>query len=241
MELKLEKVFEDEALLVVNKPFGLIVNTAETTKNELTVSDWMQKEYQELFAQSHEEEFKVRRGVVHRLDKDTSGLLLLAKTSDAFFNLKGQFKERQVEKNYLALVHGKLEPRSGVVSVPIERNPFNRKRFGVFLGGREAVTHYQVVKNFDYQQELFSLVDVYPKTGRTHQIRVHLTHLGHPLVSDILYTGRKNLKSDLQFCSRMFLHAYFLSFNHPTKKEKLTFQIDLPGELKAVLKKFESV
>src|SRR3989338_4878907 len=130
-----EKIFEDDFLLIINKPFGVIVNTAETTKNEFTVSDWMERNYAPIFEKSTDSEFRKRRGVVHRLDKDTSGLLLLAKNEKSFTELLRQFKSREVTKRYLALVHGKLSPSQGTISFPIERNPFNRKRFGVFVGG----------------------------------------------------------------------------------------------------------
>lgn len=236
----MEKIFEDDSLLLINKPFGVIVNTAETTKNEFTISDWMEKNYSPIFAGPRDLEFKKRHGVVHRLDKDTSGLLLLAKNEKSFTDLLRQFKSREVVKRYLALVHGKLSPADGTISLPIERNPFNRKRFGVFVSGREAETNYQLKSTYFFQNNYYSLVDVTPKTGRTHQIRVHLTHLGYPLVSDILYSGRKKLQSDLKFCPRMFLHAYFLSFIHPSTGQKKEFKIDLPEELQGVLERLTS-
>src|SRR3989344_3955664 len=151
---------------------------------------------------SIEEEFKSRRGIAHRLDKETSGILLITKNPISFLNLQSQFKERKVEKTYVALVHGEVKPGTGEINVPVGRLPFNRKRFGVIAGGRESITKYKVlsIKHYavpagrqvsDGKKEPLSLLELYPKTGRTHQIRVHLKYFGYPVFSDPLYGGRK--------------------------------------------------
>lgn len=222
-------IFEDASFLVLDKPAGWIVNRAETTKGQETIQDWLEANFQFPI-------FKFpscRSGVVHRLDKETSGLLVVAKTVEAFINLQKQFKERRVEKCYLALVHGRIQPANGEINAAISRSPFNRKKFGVFLGGREAVTKYKTLKYI----EKFSLVELRPQTGRTHQIRVHLKYLGYPIVGDDFYAGRKTARLDRKWCGRQFLHASYLAFFHPETRERLEFTSPLPEDLEAVMKK----
>lgn len=214
-------VYEDRCLLVIDKPSGVTVNQAETTKGETTVEDWLPAVN------------LPRRGIVHRLDKATSGLLIIAKTAAAFRHLQAQFKNRQVSKTYLALLHGRLEPSSGRINLPVGRNPVNRRRFGVFITGRPAVSRYQVVAN--YQD--YSLVEVYPQTGRTHQIRVHFKHLNHPVVADHFYLGDKRLKQDLDWCPRLFLHSHKVSFTHPVTGKIINLTAPLPDDLRAALQK----
>jgi len=220
-------IFEDETILVIDKPAGVVVNRAETTKNLETIEDWAKSKVQNV----------ERSGIVHRLDKDTSGLLLIAKTPESWEKLKSQFKDRTVVKKYLALVHGLVAPQEGTIDAPIERNPFNRKHFGVFPGGREAETQYKVLHN--YQLPItnlqFSYLELTPHTGRTHQIRVHLKYINHPIVSDPIYGGRKNYQSDLKWCPRLFLHATYLQIHHPQNGELLEFNSPLPSDLQAVL------
>jgi 23S rRNA pseudouridine1911/1915/1917 synthase len=216
-------IFEDDYLLVINKPSGLTVNSAETTKGQETLEDLLPKSS------------LLRRGIVHRLDKDTSGLLLVAKDQRALSDLQRQFKERQVKKTYLALVHGRVSPQSGTINLPVARQPFNRHRFGVFITGKPASSEYRVKQAFkDY-----SLLEVFPKTGRTHQIRVHFKHLGHPLVSDPLYGGKKTLKKDLLWCPRLFLHSNKIEFSHPESKKTINLEVPLPNDLQTALKKIE--
>jgi len=259
-------LYEDEFLLVLNKPAGWVVNRSQTVKKE-TLQDWLEKNFQ--FSIFNFQNY--RSGIVHRLDKDTSGVLVVAKTPEAFENLQRQFKERIVKKRYLVLVHGKIQPFDGVIRAPIARSPFDRKKFGVFLGGREAETKYRMISNFsrlkqrvavlgdlkqrsrptrrtgrqfsNSQKENFSLLEVEPKTGRTHQIRVHLKYLGHPVVADEFYAGRKTYRADKLWCPRQFLHAYELIFTHPQSEKKVKFFAPLPFDLKKALgnlKKCES-
>lgn len=226
-------ILEDTSFLVLEKPEGWVVNRSETTKNQQTIQDWLEANFQfSIF------KFQFcRSGVVHRLDKETSGLLLIAKTLEAFTNLQKQFKERKVVKRYLALVHGKIQPEEGEINAAISRSPFNRKKFGVFLGGREATTKYQVLSIKYKEGNFYSLVELEPKTGRTHQIRVHLKHLGYPIVGDDFYAGRKTARLDRKWCGRQFLHASYLAFFHPETGEKLEFTSSLPADLEAVMKK----
>ncbi len=205
------------------------------------------------FASSIEEEFRSRGGVVHRLDKETSGILLIAKNPQSFLNLKNQFKERKTEKVYIALVHGEVKPGKGEINVPVGRLPYNRTRFGIVPGGREAHTEYRVISNFIHsknsgqefqisnskQPERLTLLGLYPKTGRTHQIRVHLKYINHSIFADPLYAGRKTARSDRKILPRLFLHASKLSFNHPVTGERLTFESPLPNELGAFISRLD--
>ncbi|HUS60300.1 MAG TPA: RluA family pseudouridine synthase [Nevskiaceae bacterium] len=223
-------LFEDETILLLNKPAGLVVNKAKTVK-QATLQDWLQ-----VYLKLKGRGIGARAGIVHRLDKETSGLILVAKTEKAFVDLQKQFKERKVKKKYLALVHGHLETKKGVIKASISRNPFDRKKFGVFLGGREAETEYKLLKNYKHQElGSFSLLKLTPKTGRTHQIRVHLKYIGHPVVADKQYAGRKTARQDRQWCPRQFLHASLLAFRHPETGKRLKFACLLPNELKKAL------
>jgi 23S rRNA pseudouridine1911/1915/1917 synthase len=181
--------------------------------------------------------FYQRAGIVHRLDKETSGILLTAKSPEAFENLQKQFKERKIKKTYIAFVHGKVEPGNGEINVPVGRLPWNRKRFGVLAGGREAVTKYRVIQNSEFriQNERLTLLELYPETGRTHQIRVHLKYFNHPIFADLLYAGRKTARNDRKLLPRIFLHAAKISFCHPKRDELVSFESPLPEELQDFL------
>jgi len=256
MEAKI--IFEDEDLLVLDKPAGMIVNRSDTTKGEITLQDWVEKylkipnsspcgETEKLqipiksqiqnndYKEQSELAFVNRAGIVHRLDKETSGIILVAKTLNAFINLQNQFKERKVQKTYIALTHGEISPKAGEINVSVGRLPWNRRRFGVLSGGRESITEYKVlgIKQLvsEKNKESLSLVELYPKSGRTHQIRVHLQYIKHPIFADPLYTGRKISKQDRKLLSRIFLHAVKISFFHPKSNKLLTFESLLPQDL----------
>ncbi|MGB9911041.1 MAG: RluA family pseudouridine synthase [Microgenomates group bacterium] len=230
-------LYQDEEIIILNKPAGWVVNRAQTVKQK-TIQDWLEENFS--FPIFKEKIF--RSGVVHRLDKETSGILLIAKTPFSFLELQKQFKERKVKKKYFALVHGLVIPKEGSVKAPISRSPFDRKKFGVFLGGREAETNFKVLDYFkDEKNNYFTFLEVEPKTGRTHQIRVHLKYLGYPIVSDSFYAGRKTVREDRKWCSRLFLQAYFLSFVHPTQKNKIEIKLPLESELKEILKKLQKI
>ncbi len=237
-----EILFEDQDIIVLNKPSGMIVNRADTTKGEITVQDFLEN-YLHLEKGSApptdsyntEEVFRSRAGIVHRLDKETSGILLVAKNVSAFENLQKQFKERTVRKVYIALAHGKIEPEIGEIKAPIGRLPWNRKQFGVLADGREAVTKYKVLEIKTVEKEQVSLVELYPETGRTHQIRVHLKYINHPVFADFLYAGRKTSRNDRKLLNRVFLHASHITFTHPKTNEKVEFDCRLSEELVRVL------
>lgn len=236
-----EIIFEDDCLLVLEKPVGMVVNRAESTKEE-TIQDWLIAYGKWLIVEDQtikESDFFRRAGIVHRLDKETSGILLVAKTPEAFANLQAQFKKREVEKHYLALVHGKIEQERGEIEAPVGRLTWNRERFGVFPGGRPAKTYYEKVREYKKNGEEFSLLEIKPETGRTHQIRVHLKYLGHPVVADSFYAGRKTSREDRKWCPRLFLHASSLSFTHPKTGKKISFSLPLPKELEKALSTFK--
>jgi len=250
--MNIKIIYEDDYLLVIDKPSGITVNRSDTTKEEETVQDWAEgylkipnpksqipnkSQIQNSNTQTNLElgaldlEFTSRAGIVHRLDKETSGILLIAKTPEVFADLQRQFKERKVEKKYIALVHGKVVPEVGEINVPVGRLSFNRKRFGVVAGGREAVTKYKVLGIKYLGKETLNLLELYPKTGRTHQIRVHLKYFNHPVFSDALYAGRKTARNDRKVLSRLFLHAAGISFTHPIENKIIKLESLFPKEL----------
>jgi 23S rRNA pseudouridine1911/1915/1917 synthase len=229
--IPLEIVYEDETLAVVNKPAGLVVHPAAGTPSG-TLANALAYHFQQLPDRG------VRPGIVHRLDRDTSGLLVVAKTEAALENLSDQFRDRTVFKSYVALVHGRMASNSGKIDQPLARDPSNRTRMAVVRGGRNALTLYRVRQAFDR----FTLLDVELKTGRTHQIRVHLAWLKHPVVGDETYGGgRDNTIQDPQLRARIrnlkhqFLHAEKLGFKHPVSNEWMKFESQLPEELNELL------
>lgn len=228
-------IYEDEDLLVLDKPSGITVNKAETTKDEFTVQDYLEEKFKTnnaYLTADKESDFYKRAGFVHRIDKETSVILIVAKNVPNFENLQAQFKDRDVNKTYVALVHGHVDSLEGEISVPIGRLPWNRKRFGVLAGGKEAVTQYKVLEKFE---KPFTLLELNPKTGRTHQIRVHLKYFNHPVFGDLLYAGRKTSRNDRKTLERFFLHAKKIFFYHPKSGDRVEFESPLPSELENVL------
>jgi 23S rRNA pseudouridine1911/1915/1917 synthase len=231
--IPIEIVYEDETVVVVNKPAGLVVHPAAGIHSG-TLANALAYHFQQL----PDGGAGVRPGIVHRLDRDTSGLLVVAKTEAALENLSDQFRDRTVFKSYVALVHGRVQTDSGRIDQPLARDPANRTRMAVVRGGRSALSLYRVRLRFDR----FTLLDVELKTGRTHQIRVHLAWLKHPVVGDETYgAGRDNTIQDPQLRARVrnlgrhFLHAEKLAFSHPTTKKRVEFTSALPPELSGLL------
>ncbi|HEY5883865.1 MAG TPA: RluA family pseudouridine synthase [Pyrinomonadaceae bacterium] len=236
--IPLDVVYEDEHLVVVNKPAGLVVHPAAGI-NSGTLANALAYWFQQLPTGGG----TVRPGIVHRLDKDTSGLMVVAKTEQAHETLSDQFRARTVFKRYVALVYGVVKQQEGRIDQPLARDPRNRTRMAVVPGGREALSLYTVRRQYD----VFTLVDVELKTGRTHQIRVHLASIRHPVVGDVLYSGgRENSVQDpqrraqIRKLSRQFLHAEELAFAHPATGERLKFVAPLPPELSAFLERLEA-
>ncbi len=217
-------LYEDDNLAVIDKPAGMVVHPAyghtSGTLVNAVLAHWPQ------LATIDGPE---RAGIVHRLDKETSGVILVAKTSAAQDSLRAQFKDRQVEKRYLALIEGLPDTPEGLIDAPIGRDPNQRKRMAVTRDGREAVTEYHVLEHYADH----SLVEVFPKTGRTHQIRVHMAFIGHPVVGDTVY-GRRKQRIKMK---RHFLHAAAITFTLPDKGELITVEAPLPVPLQDVLNK----
>lgn len=230
-------LYEDNYILVIDKPSGMVVNRAESVKGE-TVQDWAEKRLG-IKNKNGGGDFYKRNGVAHRIDKETSGILIIAKDQETFAKLQAQFKAREVEKTYVALVHGWPKEKEGVINAPVGRLPWNRERFGVFPGGRQAETFYKVLKEYKKDGEKYALSEWHPKTGRTHQIRVHAKSLGHPVVSDIFYAGRKTARRDRAWCPRLFLHASKITFTHSESGRRITIEAPLPEELKRVMEALE--
>lgn len=226
INLNLEIVYEDDYLLVVNKPKGLVVHPAASYKEETLVHGLL---YQvDKLSNVGDDN---RPGIVHRLDKDTSGLMVVAKTNDVHEDLSDQFRERTVIKNYYALVQGTFDESTGTINMPIKRDENNRLKMAVARDGRDAVTHFKVKE----QYLRHALLDVDLETGRTHQIRVHLAQINHSILSDPLY-GTKDVYDDYG----QYLHSYKLTFVHPIKKEQMTFELSLPLKFKETIKNLAS-
>jgi 23S rRNA pseudouridine1911/1915/1917 synthase len=235
--IPIEIVYEDDTLVVVNKPAGLVVHPAAGIHSG-TLANALAHHFQQLPNAG-----SVRPGIVHRLDRDTSGLLVVAKTEAALEHLSDQFRARTVYKSYLALVHGRVTPDSGRIDQPLARDPANRTRMAVVRGGRSALSLYRVKRPF----HRFTLLDVDLKTGRTHQIRVHLAWLKHPVIGDEVYGGGRDntiqnvkLKACVRNLGRHFLHAEKLAFTHPATGERVEFHSPLPPELSGLVTEIEN-
>ena len=238
--IPLDIVFEDEALAVINKPAGMVVHPGAGVQSG-TLANAIAFHFNfEQSALSNQQSAisnqlsELRVGIVHRLDKDTSGLIVVAKNDEIHEGLSDQFREREVYKSYVALVHGSPLDNSGKIDAPIGRNKHNHLRMKIANYGRNALSLWKVRKRFDK----FTLLDVEIKTGRTHQIRVHLASLNHPIVGDEIYNeGRDNTVNDtntrnaIRSMDRFFLHAEKLSFMHPKNDERLEYTQPLPDEL----------
>ncbi|MBN1188750.1 MAG: RluA family pseudouridine synthase [Dehalococcoidales bacterium] len=212
-------LYEDEDLLVVDKPPGLTVHPAAGHRSHTLVNALL-AHLKDVASGENE-----RPGIVHRLDKDTSGLILVARNTAAHMNLAEQFKKHAITKVYIALVHGRLTPEEGIIEADIGRDPRDRKRMAVVSRGREARTEYKVLR---YIQN-YTLVEVRPRTGRTHQIRVHLAAIGFPVAGDATYGARS------PFLNRQFLHACKLRFRLPSSGEWKEFVSELPADLSEAL------
>jgi 23S rRNA pseudouridine1911/1915/1917 synthase len=229
-DIPLDIVYEDKDIIVLNKPPGIVVHPAAGNLRGTLVNALLHH-CRDLAGIGG----SIRPGVVHRLDKDTSGLIVFAKNDASHQDLARQFKNREVKKTYLALVHGEMKNDSGVIDAPLGRHPVHRKKMAVIssegVKKREALTCYRVVKRFSAAGGKYTLVELDLKTGRTHQIRVHLSYIRHPVVGDRTYSKIK----DEFGAPRQLLHASRLSFNHPVTGKFLEFRSDLPEDMEKVL------
>ena len=223
--IPLNIVYEDSDVIVVNKPQGLCVHPAPGNERGTLVNGLVYHCGDELSAING----VIRPGIVHRIDKDTSGLLIVAKNNEAHLKLSEQLKERKAMRKYVALVNGNIKEDSGTINKPIGRNPSDRKKMAVVFGGREAVTHFNVLERFGQ----YTLVECILETGRTHQIRVHMASIGHSIVGDPLY-GIKKEKFNL---NGQLLHAKTIGFVHPRTGKMMEFKSDIPEYFENVLEK----
>lgn len=224
-DIDLKIIYEDEYIIVIDKDAGMVVHpTLDHPSGTLVNALLFHLKNNNKFRENGE----YRPGIVHRLDRGTSGLILIAKKFEILQNLKKQFKDRKVSKKYLLLVKGTMEPHVGLIDKPIERHKKLRKIFAISPEGKQAKTKYKVI---EYIGKKFTLVEAHPVTGRTHQIRVHFASTGHPLVGDKHYGG--------PLASRMFLHASYIEFFHPILKKKIFFSSDLPPKLSMMLEKYK--
>ena len=225
-DIPIDIVYEDDSVIVVNKPQGMVVHPAPGNPDGTLVNGLL------YHCSLSDINGVVRPGIVHRIDKDTSGLLIVAKTNEAHESLSKQLKERKSMRRYYCIVNGNIKEDSGTINKPIGRNPIDRKKMAVVAGGREAVTHFKVLERFGQ----YTLVECVLETGRTHQIRVHMASIGHSIVGDPVYGAKKErFKTNGQL-----LHAKTIGFEHPKTKEVMEFDSELPEYFKDVLNKLKN-
>ena len=224
--IPLDIVYEDDDVIVVNKPQGMVVHPAPGHPDHTLVNALL---YHSPLSTINGE---FRPGIVHRIDKDTSGLLMVAKNDMAHRSLAAQLKAKTNEREYVALVHGVINEDQGTIDAPLGRSPKDRKKPAVVADGRHAVTHFKVLKRYQH----YTLVSCRLETGRTHQIRVHMKYIGHPLAGDPLYGPRKTLPGNGQY-----LHARLLGFKHPRTGKQLTFTAPLPSYFQKMLDKLDKI
>lgn len=212
--IKLQIIYEDDNCIVLNKPAGLLTHSKGSYNSEATVATFIESKTKKMDGN--------RAGIVHRLDRATSGVIICAKTPKAMSFLQKQFSLRKVKKTYIAIIEGELEPKSAVIDMPIERHPAKPKIFRVGANGKEAITKYETLSS----KNNLSILQLSPKTGRTHQLRVHLSQLKHPIVGDFLYGGKD--------ADRLYLHALSLEITLPGGKRKV-FKTDLPKEFNELM------
>lgn len=212
--IPLEILYEDEDIVVINKPQGMVVHPGAGNPDGTLVNALLYH-IDDLSGINGE----IRPGIVHRLDKDTSGVLVVAKNDTAHVHLSEQLQNRTVKRTYWAIVHGQIPHEHGTIDAPIGRDPHDRQKFTVIKDGKEAITHFKVLEHFNH----YTWVEVSLETGRTHQIRVHFNYINHPVAGDTTYGPRKTLKGKGQF-----LHARALEFIHPRTKETMYFEAELP-------------
>lgn len=225
-ELSLDIVFEDDDIAIIDKPAGMVVHSGAGHLTD-TMANAAVTRWPKISSVGDTD----RPGIVHRLDRDTSGLLIIALNPTAYNNLTLMIKKHEIERIYTALVHGHPKSSTGTIDAPIGRDPHHRTRQAVNAGGRPALTHYEVIREIGQ----FSFIKVRLETGRMHQIRVHMTAIGHPIVGDQTYGKRQGIAN----LRRQFLHASKLTFNHPISSEKISVTSKLPDDLQSAISLME--
>lgn len=223
-DIPLNIIYEDKDIIIINKKKGMVVHPGNGNPNGTLVNAIMSKCKGSLSGIGG----KIRPGIVHRIDKDTSGLVIVAKNDKAHINISNQIKNREVEKIYIALVRGVIKENKATINMPIARSNTNRKKMAVNKDGKEAISEFEVIKRYNG----YTLVKVKIKTGRTHQIRVHMSEIGYPIVGDTVYSNGKNpfgVKGQM-------LHSYQLEFKHPTSNKNMKLEASLPDYFEEVLK-----
>ena len=228
-EIPLDIIYEDNDIIVINKSKGLVVHPGNGNPDHTLVNAVMAKCKGSLSGIGG----KIRPGIVHRLDKDTSGLIVVAKNDKAHIGLSEQLKKKEMKKTYIALVRGNIQENEATIQMPIGRSTKDRKKMAVTKKGKEAITHFKVLKRYGK----YTLVEVKIETGRTHQIRVHMAEIGHPVVGDMVYSNGKN-----EFgVEGQMLHAKQLIFQHPITQEKITLTAPLPEYFEKVLEQLDNL
>ena len=226
-DIPIDVIYEDKDIIVVNKPKGMVVHPANGNPDGTLVNAILAKCKDSLSGIGGE----IRPGIVHRLDKDTSGLLIIAKNDQAHINMSKQIQDRKVIKKYIALVKGVIGENTATIDMPIARSTKDRKKMAVDPKGKEAITHYKVLQRYDK----YTLLEIKIDTGRTHQIRVHMSYIGHPVVGDMQYSNGKN-----EFgIEGQMLHSKYLEFDHPITGKRLKLEAPLPEYFEQVLKELE--
>ncbi len=238
--MKIPVIYEDEYLVVFDKPVGVVVNKSKSS-GDFTLQSYLIEHYNAPFEElsssldrSEEDiefdEFKLRSGIVHRLDKQTSGVIVVAKDEASFINLQKQFRDREVQKKYIALVLGKVLEQKIEIDAPIMRNPDYRYKMIMSPEGKDAFTSLENIGNFEISGLHFTMFNIFPRTGRTHQIRVHLVGIGHPVAGDDIYMTKKQYEQVFPLFNRLMLHANTLILNHPHTGDRLELVAPTPQE-----------
>ena len=227
-DIPLNVIYEDNDIIVINKPKGMVVHPANGNPDGTLVNAVMNLCKDSLSGIGGE----IRPGIVHRLDKDTSGAIIVAKNDKAHIALSEQLKNHKVKKTYLALVRGIIKENEATINMPIARSKKDRKKMDVDKDGKEAITHFKVLERY---KNKYTLLQINLETGRTHQIRVHLSHIGYPIIGDEVYSNGKNEWNVRGQC----LHAWKLEFNHPITGKKISLEAEIPEYLKNIIKELE--
>ena len=226
--IPLEVLYEDSDIIVINKPKGMVVHPANGNPDGTLVNAIMAKCKDSLSGIGGE----IRPGIVHRLDKDTSGVIIVAKNDKAHIKLSEDLKNHKIKKTYIALVRGIIKENEATINMPIGRSKQDRKKMAVDKNGKEAITHFKVLKRYN---EKYTLLEINIETGRTHQIRVHLSHIGYPIIGDTTYSNGKNEWGVIGQC----LHAKSLKFEHPITGKEMLIEADLPEYFQKILENLE--